>query len=160
VFVTRYMEAIPRGGVEAHEAALALGLMIERETVCRPSSDDDGGIRAILGDELADRRLSGPEVKEAVEALIKYVGETPEPHPTAVWALTKGYDERALPHFINILDRFSADPEKEKLAYQALVGLSSFRDDPSLSAVRRAADRGQGLVRETATLYLGLFSDE
>jgi hypothetical protein len=159
MFIAKLMESVPKGGEEAHEAALTLGLLIERETVHRPAGDD-GGISEILGDEIASRRLSSSELRTAVDELIAYITETPEPHPTAVWAVTKSYDPRILPHLINLLDRVVTDPLKEHLAYQALVGITFFYNELSTAAIRRAAERGYGLVKETATQYLRLFSNK
>ncbi|RPJ83106.1 MAG: hypothetical protein EHM18_14870 [Acidobacteria bacterium] len=163
MFVLEMMEAIRRGGEEAHEAALTLGLLIEREKVNRPAGDD-GGISVILGDEFAKRRLSETELKTAVDELIKYIQGTNDPIPTAIWALTKSYDPRIVPYLIEFLNKVLSDPAKEQLAYLALLGIintgvsSSYKSD-SLAAIRNAAEHGQGIVTETATNYLKLFSN-
>jgi hypothetical protein len=156
------MEAIRRGGEEAHEAAMTLGLLIERRTVNRPAGDD-GGIRAVLGDQLANLTLSDAELQTAVDELIRYLDETPGPFPGAVWALNKSYDPRAVPHLLRLLDRTLTDPNNEHVAYQALqgiitTGVPSQHKDQSLAAIQRAAAQGHGEVKASAADYLKLFS--
>lgn len=159
MLVEKLLQTIRSGGTEAHEAALALGLLIEREKVNRPNSGDDGGIREILGDKLANQRLSQMELNTAVDELIRYIDETTKPHSMAVWALTKSYEPRILPHLIAILDRVVNDTTQENLTYQTLlgiinIGISSSYKDVSLAAIRKAAEHGHGQVMETATQYL------
>lgn len=169
MLVPKLIEAIRAGSAEGKEAALVLGLLIERENVYHPIPGDEGGIGQVLGEEFVSRRLSKIEVKEAVDGLIDYINEAVVPQPRAVWALTKSYEPRTLPHLINVLDRFVGDAQKEELVYQALVGImnSSPRrvlfehptgklrtDERSLSAIRRAAREGHGRVREAAIKYL------
>lgn len=163
MFVPRLIEAIRRGGEEAHEAALTLGLLIEKEKVHRRDGAD-GGRRLILGAELAERRLSSGEQQIAVEELIRYVNDTFDPHPMAVWALTKSSDPRIVPHLIRLLDRILDDPNKEDLAEQALsgiitVGLASDDNNKrlSLEAIRRASNQTRSRVRTSARDYLKLF---
>lgn len=90
MFISQLIDAIRCGGDQAEEAALTLGLLIEREKTNRPMGNDDD-IRLILDEEMVKRRLSEVELASAVEELIRYVSETLTPHPTAVWALTKSY---------------------------------------------------------------------
>ncbi|MBI1926908.1 hypothetical protein HYR99_22020 [Candidatus Poribacteria bacterium] len=163
MFIMKLMEAIRKGGEEAHEAALALGLLMERGKVRRPAPGDDGGVRGILGETLANRRLSKTELRIAVNELICYITETLEPHPMAVWALTKSHHPHTLPHLIHLLDRVLTHPEHEHLAYQALIGVinigtTSAHKDLSLTAIQKAAEQGHGQVKETATQYLKMFS--
>jgi hypothetical protein len=154
--IDRIVQEIREGGEDANEAALTLGLLIEQEKVHRPAPGDDGGVREILGDELANYRLTREELEAAIDQLVDYIDETPEPEAMAVWALTKSHDPRTVPHLIALLDRVIDEPEKEHLAYQALIGITSFDDEQAVSAVRRAAERGHGDVKETATQYLRL----
>jgi hypothetical protein len=161
MLVPKLIEAIRQGGEEGKEAALVLGLLIEREKVYHPIPEDeaslpsDGGIRPILGSEFVDRRLSKIEVKEGVDGLLRYINETVIPPPRAVWALTKSYSPRTLPHLINLLERFVGDADKEDLVYQALVGIMNFpTDDDSLAAIRLADRCGHGRVKEAAVKYL------
>jgi hypothetical protein len=159
MLIEELIQTIRSGGTEAHEAALALGLLIEREKVNRPNPEDDGGIREIIGDELANRRLSQMELNTAVNELIRYIDETIKPHSMAVWALTKSYEPRILPHLLALLDKVVNDTTQENLTYQTLVGIinigipSSYKD-LSLAAIRKAAEHGHGEVMETATQYL------
>ena len=157
MLVNELIETIERGGDEAHTAALTLGLLIEREKVRRPAGDD-GGVRVMLGDELATRRLSDDELQTAVDELIEYLSRTSEPHPTAVWALTKSYDPRIVPPLIELLNKIITDPDKKHLAYQALIGIINTGPNESvvLAAVQRAAREGLGQVKETAQSYLTL----
>lgn len=160
MLVKELTQALRRTDAEAHEAALTLGLLIEREKVRYPAPGDDGGIRKILGDELADRRLSETDLKSAVDEIIAYISdETLLPHPMAVWALTKSYEQRVLPHLIRLLDRIVEDPDLEHLAYQALlgiinIGIPSSNRDISIAAIRKASGQGHARVMETATQYL------
>jgi hypothetical protein len=154
-WIDEMIEAIQREDESAHEAALTLGLLIERERVRRPAGD--GGLRMILGEKWAKRKLSEMELNHAVDRLIDYTNQTAEPHPMAVWALTKSHEVRTLDCFIGLLDRVLSDPAKEHLAYQALIGTTSFYNSRSLAAIRRAAVEGHGLVKETAVRYLQLF---
>lgn len=158
MWIDELIETIQRGDERAHEAALTLGLLIERECVRRPAGDD-GGVRMILGEKWAKRRLSEEELNHAVDRLIDYTNQTAEPHPMAVWALTKSHDIRTLDCFIGLLDRILSDPAREHLAYQALIGTTSFYNPGSLAAIRRAAEHGHGLVKETAKRYLQIFGD-
>jgi hypothetical protein len=147
------MGRIREGGDGAQEAALTLGLLIERERVHR-SLGDDGGVAVILGEDLAAQRLSESELESATEELIAYVAERPTPHPMAVWALTKTYDSRAGTPLAELLERILGDADREHLAYQALVGLANLGDDRFLQVIRRAARDGHGKVGETAREYL------
>ena len=159
MLIKELIQAIRSGGTQAHDAALALGLLIEREKVNRPNPADDGGIREILGDELANRRLSQIELNTAVDELIRYIDETLEPESMAVWALTKSYESRILPQLIALLDRVVNNTTQENIAYQTLlgiinIGISSSYQDLSLATIRKASEHGHGRVQETATRYL------
>lgn len=159
MLVDRLLHSIWHGGEEADEAALTLGLLIEREKTHHPTPNDDGGIKQTLGEQFTNQRLTNNEVRIATDELIKYVSEVNVPHYRAVWALTKCYDLRSLPHLISLLDRFSKDPKQEDLAYYALVGIITFHNEESLEAIKRAAELGQGKVKNTANTYLNLFED-
>lgn len=159
MLVPHLMQSIRNDGKEADEAALTLGLLIERENLYHPSTGDDGGIRQILGEEFVNQHLSDEEIRNAVDELINYTHETTVPHARAIWALTKSHDVRILPDLINLLDRFANDPDQENLAYQALIGITTFYSEQSLAAIRRAAEQGQGEVKDTAIKYIKLFGD-
>jgi hypothetical protein len=150
--------SIRQGAMAAHDAALALGLLIEREKVHRLAGDD-GGIRVILGDEWVDRRLTDAELQTVVDELIRYIRDVPAPHAMAVWALTKSYESRIVPALIELLERVLTDKAQENVAYQALIGiintgLASPYQDLAITAVQQAARQGQGRVQETASEYL------
>ncbi|MEW5860624.1 MAG: hypothetical protein AB1861_25160 [Cyanobacteriota bacterium] len=160
MLVKELTQALRRTDAEAHEAALMLGLLIEREKVQHPTPGDDGGIREILGDELANQRLSETDLKSVIDEMIAYISdETLLPHPMAVWALTKSYEQRILPHLIRLLDRIVGDPNQENLAYQTLlgiinIGIPSSNRELYIAAIRKAADQGHVRVMETANRYL------
>lgn len=161
--VQTLLRSVRRGGEQGREASLALGLLIERERVQRPPHDD-GGIREILGEEYADRRLSEAELAVAVEGLLHHVEQAGEDSAsTVIWALSKSYDERVVPPVINLLAKLHARRDKEHLAYQALTivmntGVGSPHNDAALQAVRNAAARGAGDVAQTARTYLDIYA--
>jgi hypothetical protein len=144
-------------GEEGHDAALTLGLLLERS---RLSAPDDAQIAMIVGDEAARLALSREERERIVDELVKYTSDAFPPPAIAVWALSKSLDQRTLPHLIRLLDGSLSDPQQDHLAYQALVGVTMFSGRPSYDAVQRAAKSGQGLVKETAERYLELFGSE
>ena len=153
--VEELLAGVRRGGEEAHEAALALGLLLEDR---RP--EDDPGIAVVVGPELAARRLSQVERDAAVEGLMEYLRDTPEPHVMAAWALAKSAEPRTVPVLIELLDSRLADPDAVPLVYQALIGIVTagltapeYRAS-ALAAVQRAATRGRSEVAETAQRYL------
>lgn len=159
MLVPKLIEAIRTGSAEGKEAALVLGLLIEREKVYHPIPGDDGGIGQVLGEQFVNRRLSKIEVQEAVDGLIRYINEAVVPQPKAVWALSKSYDSRTLPDLIDLLERFVGDADKEELVYQALVGIMNLysagrTNERSLVAIRRAAREGHGRVKEAAIKFL------
>lgn len=161
MFIKKIMASIYRGGMEADEAALALGLLIEREKISGRSNYD---IRAIFGERLANRRLSDAEIASAVDELVEYITKTLEPHPRAVWALAQSHEPRIVRPLINLLNRFLTNPDRVHLAYHALVGIIPLQNDQSraaiLAAVYKAAEQGHGDVKETAADYLESLSGE
>lgn len=156
MWIMKQIEAIQNGD-DAEEAALALGLLIEREKT-RVIGDD--GIKEILGDELAQRRLTPAEVDSAVEQLLAYVRDIDDPHPTAVWALTKSYDERIVPGLIQLLEHNLANPDRELICYHALHGIinagvtSQQHKARAMAAIELASAHEYGSVAEAATQYL------
>jgi len=163
MFISQLMDAISYGGDQAEDAALTLGLLIERERTNRPMGDD-GGIRLILDEEMAIRRLSEVELASAVEELIRYISETPTPHPTAVWALTKSYNVRMVSPLIKLLKRLLFDSSQDAAAYNALsgiinTGISSELREESLAMIREAAKQGFGQVKKAAASYLNTCFD-
>lgn len=150
--------SIRQGGTAAHDAALALGLLIEREKVRQPAGGDES-IRAILGDEWVDRKLTDAELQTVVDELMRYIRDVPVPDAMAVWALTKSYESRIVPALIELLERILTDKAQENVAYQALIGiintgLASPYQDLAVTAIQQAARQGQGSVQETASEYL------
>jgi hypothetical protein len=154
--IQELLQAIRQDDKTASEAALSLGLLIEREKVSRPAGDD-GGISVLIGDEYRHRRLSEAEVETAVTGLTQYINETPNPHPMAVWALTKSYDPRILPVLAAMFDQAVVDPAQEQTAYQALVGITAFHNQQALAVIKKASQAKSDLIRETAKQYLDLF---
>lgn len=157
--LTDLMKRIREGGKQAREAALTIGLLIEQEKVRRKSSDD-GGVGAVLGASWAGTRLTAGEVEFAVDQLIAYLNETPEPDATAIWAVSKSYDSRIVPTLAELVDRFASDPMREGIAAEALLGvinagIGSKHDSIAMAAVRHACEAGVGSVKETAATFLG-----
>ncbi len=146
------------GGTQASDAALTLGLLIERAT--RGAENDDRDLVEALPPELSDRHLTPGEHRAAVDALIAYVVGTELPVPLAAWALSKTDDQRAVGALLELLARTIDRPEREHLAYQALVGLIPFGGPLVVNAVRDAAERGHGCVREAARQYLFVNPDQ
>src|SRR5438132_1558130 len=149
------LAAIRRGGELASESTLALGLLLEDR-----NPEDDTQIAGVVGGELAARRLSRAERRRAVDGLITYLQDTPQPNPSAVWALTKSYEPRIVPVLISLLDATLDDQDAVSLAYQALVGIVNVGlTTPKYRAqgraiLQRAATRGHGEVAQTAQRYL------
>src|SRR5690348_8021157 len=147
--VEELLAAIRRGGETANESALALGLLLEDR-----NPEDDTQIAGVIGRELASRRLSHAERRSAVDGLITYLQDTPEPHPSAVWALTKSYEPRIVPALLSVLDATLDNQDAVPLAYQALLGVMNVAlSTPKYraqghAALQRAATRGHGEVAE------------
>lgn len=161
--VLELIQVIRDKSQESHDAALAIGLLIEREKVNRPMPGDDGGIAEILGKKLASQRLSETDLETALNELISYVNDTPEPEPMAIWALNKSYDLRIIPTLINVLKRTVHDPKQENLACQALfglinIGISSKYKSLCLEILDEAAKYGHGEVKDTASNYLAIYN--
>ncbi|HLP87236.1 MAG TPA: hypothetical protein VK184_01350 [Nostocaceae cyanobacterium] len=164
MLIEELTQALRKTDTEAHEAALTLGLLIERERVNYFPSGTDGGIQKILGDQFANYRLSETYIKNIIDEMLSYINdESLVPHAMVVWALTKSYEERILPHLIRLFDRVIKDPNQENLAYQTLLGIiniglpSSYRE-LSISVIRKAAKQGHERVMETAVRYLEIFN--
>jgi hypothetical protein len=136
----------------AHEAALTLGLLLERS---RPGTGPAvPGTDELLPAELRGRRLSTSELEQVTTGLIRYVSDAAEPCPMAVWALSKTSDPRVRPVLVELLGRFTGRPDKEHIAYQALVGVIASPGAVPLVVVRDVRERGSGRLRETAEQYL------
>jgi hypothetical protein len=152
--VEELLAALAGGGDDAKEAAATLGLLIERAE--RGPDADDEDIRAALLPAYADRRLSEDELEAATNGLLDYLATAADPLPQAAWALSKSFDPRVETALIDVLERWVDDPQREDLAYQALVGMIPIGTDAVEAAVAVAAERGHGRVRETARGYLRL----
>ena len=152
--IAELLAKVRAGGDEAKDAARTLGLLIERASRT-PHLDDDDIVR-LLDAEYADRHLTAAEREQAIDGLLEIVDADPRPLPLAVWALGKSVDKRVAPALISVLERTLDEPEHEHLAYQALTGMIPLRTPEVLQAVRDAAERGHGSVREDARGYLRL----
>ena len=151
--IAELLDRIPEGGEAANNALRALGLLLEQHHARRPEGDD-GGLSELLGPDLAEYRLSEDEVTEAITGLSAYLQGAEVPNSGALWALGKSADERAVPVLIETLSRFLHDPAHEPLAHQALTSLLPFGTPEARAAVRRAAQEGQGEVKEDAEDFL------
>ena len=139
-----------RGGDD--EAALTLGLLLERGS--RGPDDDDDDIAQSLPPELAERHLTAAEREAGIDGLIAYVEGEPAPIARAVGPCPRATTS-APPRRYEACSSGTMDaPEHEHLAYQALTGLIPVGGDELQAAVRDAAERGHGEVRDTARRYL------
>jgi hypothetical protein len=154
MLVDQLLKSLREGGDEGYEAALALGLLIERAR--RGAGADVADIVAALPATFSDVTLTPDERDAATRGLARHVTDDPSPHAMAAWALSKSADATARRALLDVLKRNVEDPNQEHLAYQALVGVTPFRDAEVLDAVRVAATRGHGRVRETAAQYLAI----
>lgn len=94
---------------------------------------------------------------EVIDAVAGLLADEPE-HPSLVYALGRSHDERAHP----VLERFTlcylADPVREELFWQALIGLLNFDDAPQ-DILRRVAEGSTSeRGRELATRELELLA--
>jgi hypothetical protein len=130
------------------DAIGALGLLLEETRAKRPVGDD-GGIRDLLGPELAAYRLSKVERSTIIESLSHRLLKQRNINHLLIWALSKSADECILPVLTTVLNRALQSPQQQDAASEALNGLALFWPD-SKSAVERAAQQGQGDVQEQA----------
>lgn len=130
------------------DAIGALGLLLEETRAKRPAGDD-GGLRDLLGPELAAYRLSEVERSTIIESLSHRLLKQRNINHTLIWALSKSADECILPVLTTLLNRALQSPRQQDAASEALNGLALFWPD-SKSAVERAAEQGQGDVQEQA----------
>lgn len=157
VTIEELLVAVSQGGAPADEASVVLAMLLEKR-----APEDDMTLAGLAGPGLAGRRLSRAERRSAVDGLIEYIQDTPNPHPPAVWALGKSYAERAVPVLLRLLDATVDDPAAVPLAYQTVlvvevVGTMTRRYRAEAhAALRRAAVRGHGEVAEAAQQYLSI----
>jgi hypothetical protein len=157
------MATLHRGDTDADDAAVTLGLLIERERVHRPLGGNAD--EQLLGPELAARRLSHDETIEAVSLLTDYVLEAAEPRVSAIWALGKSADAAIVPALVVVFNQGVEDPQNEDLLQQVLQALYvNGIDSPYVSAAaevfRRAAAEGRGEVQRLGTHYLQALGPE
>lgn len=149
------LDALNRHGPDEERAAIALGLLIERERVRRPSGDD-GGLRALVGDEISAIRLTTDEITKTVDALLgKATGG--DPQPAVVWALSKASEPRSLLTLRRLLDLFCSaiDQRGQAIALSALNGVIALETSGALGAiVSDVARRSTGDVKEAADSWL------
>lgn len=156
--VADLLARLASGGRAGTDAALVLGLLLERETVTRPPADD-GGPRLLLPAEWRQRRLDPAETQQVVDALLDHVRGTPVPDPTAVWALGKSLEPRIVPPLVDLLHRVLADGALDDLAQQAFGAVvvaapgSGYEADV-LAVAWAAAKQAPGDVAEVARDYL------
>jgi hypothetical protein len=145
--IAQLLDIVLSEGPDVEEAALELGLILERGRTGEASASS------------ANAGLTHVERAGAIDELIAYVSRSPAPHPTAVWALTQSHERQIVQSLIALLDRIALDPAQTRAAYNALtgiinIGLSSKWREESLRAIRSAARHARGEVRQLAADYL------
>lgn len=152
MWIEDQIEAIRLGGERGHNAALALGFLLER--LRRPGDAMTEEIRLISGDDVASRHLSPAEAEEALDQLLQLLESTPVPPPILVWAVGRNADPRTIGPLGRVLDRTAFSPDSLDTAREALQGLMLFDEAEAESAIGRVADGGEGELRENARAYL------
>jgi hypothetical protein len=155
------IQAIEERGKKLEGASLALGLLIERHRTKRRQGDD-GGVRQQLGDDVADLQLTDEDIAQAIDHLIAYLDSTDQVASSAVWALSKSYESRAVPPLISVLRRTFEDTNQYAAAHNALqgvitCGVSSELKTQAIEAIRDTARLGFGDIQTEAQEYLQHF---
>lgn len=135
--ITDLLDQLRRRGDE-EEAILALGLLLETR-----HPDQNRDLVAIVGEELANRRLKPGERRAAISGLAALLEGESVPSPLVVgvlWALGKTQQASAAWAAVSAIDRFLDDPQGEPVVRQALQVLMVSVDAPGVDAgaVRRA----------------------
>lgn len=158
--IEKLMNSIHKGGDEALEAALALGTLLESYKVYRPVQGDEEKVRGQIKAEYRDIKFTETEFNAAVDQLIDYVKNTPDPLPAGVWALTKSYETRALPILTTLFEKVMQDPAKEQIAIQILNSLPSYNNEAvTVEIFRKAAGIGSREIQEKAKHYMEIHPD-
>lgn len=153
---------IQKGGAETEEAALILGLLIEREIKNLTNQNPDKEINTILGAVHLPERLTPSDQAKAIDGLSALVSNPYSfPQPIVVWALSKSYQLSIVPTVISLFYRICGDPNREEIAYQCIIALinsgteTRFHEEV-IDLLQEAAENGLGKVKETANQYLSL----
>ena len=156
---------LDRGGTDADDAAVMLGLLIERERFARrpgtyhgPALDE--AIAEMYGNAVAIKRLSPLAVHEAVSALLDHLRRIGIPSVAVVSALAKSYEPRVVPHLYALLEQIVDKPEHDGLASQIVSTLVLFPDATAVAGIRLAATRGHGDARRVAEQWIALHGDK
>jgi hypothetical protein len=155
--LTALLNDLEAGGERSEEAALALGLLLERVSGVRPSGKPFP-IARVLDEKLAAVRLSASDVERILDRLISVAGRTRD--PSAIWALAASRDPRIVAPLVRILERTLESSAEELAAGHCLHGIiETGVESPSnrreaIAAIRRAAAKGRGEVRQLAAEYL------
>lgn len=155
MWLEELLAAIRKGDEAGHDAAITLGLLIERELV--GAGARDGRWDRILDERSAKHRLSPEQIQTAKDELIKYILETERPAPASVWTLGKFHQEDTLDSLIGLLDRSLMDKRSEGIAREALTAIARFRGEKALRAIQRALQSVHIEVRASARSYLETF---
>lgn len=105
------------------EAALMLGLLLEK-TWAKRRPDDDGGLHDIYGPGLERVTLTESEISSVVQRLAERIASTAV-EPMVAWALAKARTPEAISAMWLCLEKHcvSSDPERQAMAINALLGL-------------------------------------
>jgi hypothetical protein len=155
MWLSDLLAAVRRGDEAGHNAAITLGLLIEREFVAADARDSRWD--QILDEKWTQYRLSPEQIKTVKDELIKYVREKELPEPASVWTLSKFHQEDALDSLIELLDRTLMDKHSESVAREALTAITRFRGEKALTAIQRALQSVHIEVRASAHSYLETF---
>ena len=149
--IDKEIEAIGRGEQPSHDAALALGLLLERQR--RPGDAMNDEIRLISGEGVASRHLSPAEADLVLNHLLSLIDSTLLPKPVLVWAVSRSADPRIVGPLSRLLDRTLSSPESLDVAREALSGLMLFDGEEAAATIRRVAESDRGELGDAARSY-------
>ncbi len=144
--VANLIARLDQGTSAAEEAALALGLLLERSRGSRRRAEASD---LALPAELVDVVLSTKDQTDVVRALVDYLESNVHPTSAAVWALARSRHPRAVSALLRLLQKAS-DPSQSQLGYQAVVALDDIPTWETWRAIRNAAVHGVAPAKDAA----------
>jgi hypothetical protein len=138
------------------DAAVVLGLLLERDVFSRRSGGDLGDVAVVLGDH-ATTVLSDADVTAAVDALCDSArAGGVDVVPAVLWALGKSQAPEAVLAARDVLVAVLDEPGRERTAYQALAVVLDLGDGEDEPLVRRIAGEDRGDLSDLAKSWLRL----